>query len=319
MVLQPVPSYNNQALSSSSESDDGEPEISGKPKTAKPLKGILKKPKMIENVPEKKCNESVMPGLNENVKPSDNMLEDAVFTPVSDSQTGSQDFTESGAQSESRSSLEKSLISDDANEKKVFDAGVKPKRGILKRKGKFSSGDSGCDLNDTSRKESVGLSVRAMDLSEADSALDSPSQVSADIATKSCDIQQNGAFSFNNCSIQTANTSIPSYSENVPNISVVPRRRGILKNANRDPDKRLSACSTGSNSSADILDLSYDSFDNFLTSRFCNDTGSEISGSFGEEFRDVRLQGQEALRDDLFSYQEAKTVLQNALDICKDC
>ncbi|XP_045164782.2 NUAK family SNF1-like kinase 1 [Mercenaria mercenaria] len=334
MVLQPVPSYHNQTLSSSSESDDGEPQCSGKTKTVKPLKGILKKPKMTENVSEKKCNDSLMPNIertvNENVILADSQPSDeAVFNESPDNQTGSQisNLSESVSQSNQISNDiedDASVVADETSGKKVFDSRMMPKRSILKRKGKFSAGDSGCELNDLNRKDSVCLSVRPMDLSEADSALDSPDNVlphdniSMDKTRSSCDNLQLGAFSFGMTETLTSKDSQNlATAESVP-LSVIPRRRGILKNANRDSDKRLSACSTGSNSSADILDFSYDSFDEILKSRFCSDTSPKTSPDYGSDVRDLRLQGQAALQDDLFNYQEAKEVYQKALDICKD-
>jgi len=221
------------------------------------------------------------------------------------------------------SSTSDTLI-DGASSKKVpFDSQVMPKRGILKRKGKFSTGDSGCDLNDSnlSRKESVCLSVHPMDLSEVDSAIDSPDHLNVDrtfgASTTSVDTDsssaQSGAFVFG------ASESLPSRgctglisSDNVTvvtsNTSVVPRRRGILKGANRDSDKRLSACSIGSNSSADILDFSYDSSDEVLTNRFCT-TPSQRSPT--------TQMGDKHSQADLFNYAEASDICKKALELCQ--
>lgn len=325
MVLQPVQGYHNQALSSSSESD-GESDSSGKAKTVKPLKGILKKPKMTESAVER-CNDFMMPKmektLNENLLTADSpAADDAVFRDLSSyqpaSQTGS--LNKSGSQSKPIPNISNNeSVVDETSGKKVFDSQVMPKRGILKRKGKFSSGDSGCELNDLNKKDSVCLSAHPMDLSEADSAIDSPDNVlprdiiSADNSINICDSVQSGAFSFaTNETVSSKNIQYPASSETMP-VTVIPRRKGILKNANRDSDKRLSACSTGSNSSADILDFSYDSFDDILTSRFCGNTMPKTSPDYG-----VECQGQEALQDDLFDYQEAREVYRKALDICKD-
>lgn len=330
MVLQPVPSYHNQTLSSSSESDEGEQECNGKAKTVKPLKSILKKPKMTENFVDKRCNECLMPkystteiGITADSQPSD----DAVFNEFSDNQTDSHvsnlNETESQSNQIFDDTNDASVVADETSGKKVFDSRMMPKRGILKRKGKFSSGDSGCELNDLNRKDSVGLSVRPMDLSEADSALDSPDNVlpgdniSMDKTTRrSCDNLQLGAFSFGPSDTKKDGLNLTS-TDYIPT-AVIPRRKGILKNANRDSDKRLSACSTGSNSSADILDFSYDSFDEILKSRFCSDTSPKTSAGYGSDVRDLRLQGQAALNDVLFNVSEAKEVYQKALDICKD-
>jgi hypothetical protein len=327
MVLQPVPSYHNQSLSSSSESDDGEPECNGKVKTVKPLKSILKKPKMTENFVDKRCNESLMPKNDATENAGDSQpSDDAVFNESSDNQTDSQISNLSETESQSNQILndanDASVVADETSGKKVFDSSMMPKRGILKRKGKFSAGDSGCELNDLNRKDSVGLSVRPMDLSEADSALDSPDNIlpgdnnSTDKTRRSCDNLQLGAFSFGPSETKKDGLNLTS-ADYLPT-AVIPRRRGILKNTNRDSDKRLSACSTGSNSSADILDFSYDSFDEILKSRFCSDTLPKSSTDYGSDVRDLRLQGQAALHEDLFNYNEAKEVYQKALDICKE-
>ncbi|KAL4226645.1 NUAK SNF1-like kinase 1 [Mactra antiquata] len=319
MVLQPVSSYHNQTLSSSSESDDGETEASVK--TVKPLKGILKKPKMTDNISEKKCNVSrkqttdtscIVDDIdNEN---SDNL----VFSDNISNQTGSETnvsdeiVTQSNQSSNDSNNI--SATGDESNNKKVFDAQVMPKRGILKRKGKFSSGDSGCDLNELNKKDSAGLSVRQMDLSEPDSAIDSPGFATLDVNINQsktiCD-NISDTFSFD----RHGDRNIGSVQvDNVP-VTVVPRRKGILKNHNSD--KRLSACSTGSNSSADFLDFSYDSCDELLDTN-CRKTSSQYGKDYSLELRDVRVQGQAALQHQSFDYLEARDMCQQAQSLLKD-
>lgn len=325
MVLQPVPSFHNQTLSSSSESDDGEPDITSKPKIVKPLKGILKKPKMAEEhtraADYKRCNEVLpCPDSNEKENPQTMSMkeEDSVFKETVSSQPNSpcDNSSQSEISSDNLASIgaSQTLINSESAKKVPFDSQVKPKRSILKRKGKFSNGDSGCDLNDSNRKDSISVSVRPMDLSEADSALDSP-----DGANKFCPpvITQSyssepGAFAFSTSESLPIKNTVNTDSLTV---GTVPRRRGILKNANRDPDKRLSACSIGSNSSADILDFSYDSSDELLTNKFC-----PVQSKIPTDFKiDVAVSGcNSAISDDLFNYKEASEVCKKALEICQN-
>lgn len=328
MVLQPVPSYHNQTLSSSSESDEGESECAGKTKTIKPLKGILKKPKMTESALEKMCNDSSVPKMeslvNENVIPVDiQAADDTVFKDLPENQTGSHtsNLTSGSQSNQIPNDSGDAEVVDETSGKKLFDSRMMPKRGILKRKGKFSSGDSGCELNDLNKKDNMGLSIRPMDLS--DSAIDSPDNVLhrdsiSDNTKNLCDNLQIGAFSFGtNETLTTKDGQFPTSTDGVP-LTVIPRRKGILKNANRDSYKRLSACSTGSNSSADILDFSYDSFDDILTSRFCGNTLPKTEADCGAEFQDVQMQAQDALQDDLLNYQKTKEVYQEAVKLSKD-
>lgn len=318
MVLQPVSSYHNQTLSSSSESDDGEPESGGGTKTVKPLKGILKKPKMTDNVSDKKCNGSKKQTTDNSCTVEYNDAENVdnpVFLEVESTQTGSQTASSKEFMSQSNQlshdSNGASAIVNDSNGKRVFDAQVMPKRGILKRKGKFSSGDSGCELNELNKKDNACLSVRPMDLSEPDSAIDSPGFTALDAnngcSKNICDDLE-GTFKFEGDSNKVNNLT-PA--DNVP-VTVVPRRKGILKNS----DKRLSACSTGSNSSADILDFSYDSCDEFLETHCRRSSRSGID--YGLEFRDVRIQGQAALHHDSIDYHEAQEVYQKAHSLLKE-
>lgn len=128
---------------------------------------------------------------------------------------------------------------------------------------------------------------------------------------------------------------------------VVRRRKGILKNTgssgNRnslidDARKRLSIGSLSSNSSADILDLSYDSGDGEQFAARCLSTfagtgpsdgvsmepGDRNSFSLEGEFTALSLDGlsgglypatQTPLDERLFQYAEAKQVLQQAVSL----
>lgn len=326
MVLQPVPGFHNQTLSSSSsESDEGESDTACKPKLVKPLKGILKKPKMSEDKPKisdsKRCNDLMMPNkdVNENKKPVEVPMkeDDSVFKEALLAQPSPpcDNHSQSEVQSDNLTTtrdIDNTAVTESA--KKVpFDSQVMPKRGILKRKGKFSTGDSGCDLNDLSRKDnSVSLSVRPMDLSEVDSAIDSPDGLHKFCAPHPSDV---GAFSFQAIESQSQRSCSDVVTSDNGTSLVIPRRRGILKNANRDSDKRLSACSIGSNSSADILDFSYDSSDEILTTRFCHSTSKSPVDFIGDV--DDRNSGH-ILQDDLFSYREAREVCKKALEITKN-
>ena len=321
MVPQPIPSFHNQPLSSSSSESEAELDTDStcKPKTVKPLKGILKKPKMAEEKTKlsdiKWCNDIVMPNIDMNEKETLNDMpfkdEDCVFKDTVDAQSTS--ICDNHSQTEI---LSNDLLSTDASEatesaKKVpFDSQVMPKRGILKRKGKFSTGDSGCDLNDSSRKDSVNLSVRPMDLGEADSALDSPNSSSANEFSPPTITTSDSlaTFSLDANEPQTTKPSIV-VSDSVTTSTVIPRRWG-MKNYNRDSDKRLSACSIGSNSSADILDFSYDSSDEVLA-RFCRTPSKNMLDV------DTDVIESTPLPDDLFNYDEAREICKKALEICK--
>ncbi|KAH3892563.1 NUAK family SNF1-like kinase 1 [Dreissena polymorpha] len=342
MVLQPVPGFQNQALSSSSsESDDGEPSGITKPKTAKPLKGILKKSKMADEKRlfanglsraaenRSRSNEVSETGLDrcEKENPADcqTLGDDSVFNEVPQSQTGAtqSDNQENNEDQSSSSSPENTcssskVESSQSANKIPFNSQVQPKRGILKRKGKFSAGDSGCDLNDSIRKESMTLTVRPMDLSDGDSALDSPDNVNkfgAQPMVVGARISK-GAFNFPSNESLASNATLVTTASGMASL-VVPRRKGILKNSSRDPDKRLSACSIGSNSSADFLDLSYDSSDDILT-KFVKNPSVCAPLNIGFEVQEIHTERCEVLQTDVIDYAEAKVVYQNALEICKN-
>ena len=309
MVLQPVPPCPNERLSSDS---DGEPDTSARPKTQRPLKGILKKPKMTDSRSE---SNSLIPCNENSVPVKSHSDSDSVFNSATKEETGSHTACESADQSGAQSS-ETSL---DLN-KKIFDAQRMPARSILKRKGKYSSGDSGCELNDSKSKTS-SISSYSMDLS--DSMIDSPDYLSA-ISSKDCrkgsGNLNSGAFDF---IIQQESSlkSTCSSNSDVPdglNIVVVPRRRGILKNRSQskeDADKRLSTCSIGSNSSADILDFSYDSCEDLLSPHYYRQQSPRSSAEYE---RDSSADRQEQKYDDSITYEDAKQVYTKALEICKN-
>ena len=309
MVLQPVPPCPNERLSSDS---DGEPDTSARPKTQRPLKGILKKPKMTDSRSESNspipCNENSVPVKSH----SDS---DSVFNSATKEETGSHTACESADQSGAQSS-ETSL---DFN-KKIFDAQRMPARSILKRKGKYSSGDSGCELNDSKSKTS-SISSYSMDLS--DSMIDSPDYLSA-ISSKDCRKGSGslnpGAFDFIIQQESSLKSTCSSNSDVVDglNIVVVPRRRGILKNRSQskeDADKRLSTCSIGSNSSADILDFSYDSCEDLLSPHYYRQQSPRSSAEYEQ---DSSADRQEQKYDDSITYEDAKQVYTKALEICKN-
>lgn len=317
MVLQPVPACSNERLSSDS---DGEPESSARPKTQRPLKGILKKPKMNDS----RVEPSSSVARNENSNPltlqtgSELVSDSAKNQDQTDSSMILESDKETVSQSESKSS-EVFSPETDISAKKIFDAQRMPVRSILKRKGKFSAGDSGCELNDSKSKTS-SISSNPMDLSEVDSAIESPDYSSA-ISTKDTKNSGNslntGAFDFAIQQESTVKSSSNSEVGDGMNVTVVPRRKGILKNRNQskdEADKRLSACSVGSNSSADILDFSYDSYEDFLSPHYFRQRSPRSSTEYdGIEFF---AENQEQ-RCDNISYEEVKDVYTKALEICK--
>lgn len=318
MVLQPVPACSNERLSSDS---DGEPESSARPKTQRPLKGILKKPKMNDS----RVEPSSSIAKNENSNPltlqtgSELVSDSAKNQDQSDSSMILESDKQTLSQSESKSN-EVFSPETDVSAKKIFDAQRMPVRSILKRKGKFSAGDSGCELNDSKSKTS-SISSNPMDLSEVDSAIESPDYSSA-ISTKDTKNSGNslntGAFDFAIQQESTVKNGSNSEVGDGMNITVVPRRKGILKNRNQskdEADRRLSACSVGSNSSADILDFSYDSYEDLLSPHYFRQRSPRSSTEYdGIEFF---AESQEQQSDNI-SYEEVKDVYTKALEICKN-
>jgi len=70
------------------------------------------------------------------------------------------------------------------------------------------------------------------------------------------------------------------------------------------------------NSSADILDFSYDSSDERLSTDYFQRDSPKMSVDYGSEIRDLRLQGQAELFTG--NRQEAEEVLKQALEISKN-
>ncbi|XP_060062977.1 NUAK family SNF1-like kinase 1 [Ylistrum balloti] len=247
-ILKPVTLRPNQSLSSDSE---GELDM----KSAKPLKSILKKPsngstssnnsRSSEDTCDTACRETKCLGSLPSVEAQD------THCAYNDSMT----LPEQGP--EVFCSVTEGASNSSEEVKKVFDSEKKPARGILKRKGKFSGGDSGCVLNENGVKSPVESEKRentamTYNLSDIDQVLRG-----GDSTASTSQICRNPASDFVHSS--ASHTQTDSVSEQT--VTVVPRR-GILKShGNTDARKRLSACSIGSNSSAEILDFSYDSGD----------------------------------------------------------
>ena len=318
MVLQPMPPCQNERLSSES---DGELEPSARPNTQQPLKGILKKPKMTDSRVESKSTVA----RNENSVPlKSHSGNESVYTSATQEWIGSDVPIKLGNESNFHSGSQSGEIfssNADSNGKKIFDAQRMPARSILKRKGKFSSGDSGCELND-SKSKSSSISSNSVDLSEVDSAIDSPdytSAISSKDSRKDSGSLTSSAFDFMLQRESSVNSGSSSDIGEGLNIAVLPLRKGILKNRNQSKDeanKRLSACSIGSNSSADMLDFSYDSYEDLLSPHYYRQQSPHSSGEY-EGDSSVSSDRHRQL-DDFVTYEEAKQVYTKALEICKN-
>ncbi|KAK3608352.1 hypothetical protein CHS0354_030809 [Potamilus streckersoni] len=309
-VLKPVSRCQNQGTSSSSESE-GELETSQQPKPAQPLKGILKKPKIADPREGSKI-------VKENLNPFQSC--------------NTESFCVSGATNaqpvSSQMSTEDSVFM--ADTKKVFDSERKPIRGILKRKGKFSSGDSGCSLADISRKSpdltpEKSKSLEVLSQCEVDSAIDSPDHLSSN-PSKDKSTLMSGAFNFildkachnPDCGITKSQQC------DCDNVTIVQKRKGILKSRNQseETEKRLSVCSLGSNSSADILNFSYDSSEELRYSPNELNSQSHHNGhesNMSQNFMDFD-QGPYASKtpnDSKFDIREKQDLYQKALEISK--
>ncbi|XP_046340332.2 NUAK family SNF1-like kinase 1 [Haliotis rufescens] len=253
--------------------------------------------------------------------------------------------------------------------KKVFDSERKPRRGILKRRGKFSGGDSGCDMrDDLARKmedeESPKRASDCEDLSyeDCDINIDLSKTSSSTPNLGSCDVMEECVVHTlpshkETDVVQSGNVTssisicISSDRENFSNnpqtvctcstTKVVRRRKGILKKGGstmEDPRNRLSVGSLSSNSSADILDLSFDSADGeqfigkydrqSLKRESQNISPLATEGPrfeafpLSDDFSALNLEGgsqpqTKALYDDrMFDIEEARQVYRQALDIC---
>lgn len=202
--------------------------------------------------------------------------------------------------------------------------GDKKPRSILKRKGKFSGGDSGCVLNETGSKspssDSKENSDMTYNLSDIDNALND-----LDDQDSSLSIKRNAAadFVYDNAPSETVESGTTT-------VNVVPRRGILKKTSQTDQKKRWSACSVGSNSSADMLDFSYDSGDDAYQFNLPGclslsnnklsdidkldilDSGDELVNNLRDENR------QEGDDTALFPQEEAAIVLQQALKLCNN-
>lgn len=248
-ILKPVTLRHNHSLSSDSE---GEIDI----KSAKPLKSILKKPsngstssnnsRSSDDPCDTACRETKYQGSVPSVEAAgpQGAYTDSMTMP----EQGPEVFCSSA----------EGAVNSSEEVKKVFDSEKKPARGILKRKGKFSGGDSGCVLNENGVKspgesDTKENNTMTYNLSDIDQVLRG-----GDSTAPTTQICRNQASDFvhSSSALQTQTDNIAERS-----VTVVPRR-GILKpHGGTDARKRLSACSIGSNSSAEILDFSYDSGD----------------------------------------------------------
>ncbi|KAK3103513.1 hypothetical protein FSP39_019786 [Pinctada imbricata] len=255
-VLKPI-SFRSSSTSLSSDSEC-ESELA---KSAQPLKSILKKPKL-----DCRSSDSVFDSARSK-GPLQPVLNNVDCNSVND--TG---LKECATQSNS-----------DDGSKKVFDSEKKPARSILKRKGKFSGSDNEFTPNENGARNSESDTKENMDmaynLSDIEAALDS-TDGKDDVSQTPAHVCRAPAADFvpvNNNTQMTNHDCIP-YSS----IDVVPRRGILKKTSQTDQRKRWSACSGGSNSSADILDFSYDSSDEHymnVTKCFHPRRDSSLSGS----------------------------------------
>lgn len=210
----------------------------------------------------------------------------------------------------------------DSHDSDKRDNDKKP-RSILKRKGKFSGGDSGCVLNETGSKspnsdtkENAEMTYNLSDIDNALSAL----EIEVD---SSSSIKRNAAADF----VYNDNAQNGTLESGTTTVNVVPRRGILKKTSQTDQRKRWSACSVGSNSSADMLDFSYDSGDDayqFNLPGCLSDSENKLSNIDKLDILDnenelVRSKNQHENGDmGLFQTEEATIVLQQALKICNN-
>ena len=112
-------------------------------------------------------------------------------------------------------------------------------------------------------------------------------------------------------------------------VVVVPRRGILKKSSHTDPKKRLSACSTGSNSSADILDFSYDSGDeNYDSLSKCPQMSREGSLVGISNFEDMNSEGEllntmtqkdyDNDENEFLDSEKAREIYEKAMEIVKE-
>lgn len=318
-ILKPVSARHNASLSSDSE---GENDTNNKNGQTQPLKGILKKPKTSSTGGTSSDDPLVSPDSRSKVP----------FQPVighDNSATNSVGDTDSMRMPESGPEVfctgsDISVSGDES--KKVFDSEKKPARGILKRKGKFSGGDSGCILNEVGNKSPSSDSkenvrdTNAYNLSDIENAL------------RPVEKSNNECLCQSSASDFVSSKNSDNTTELEASVAAVPRRSILKKTSQSDNRKRLSACSVGSNSSADILDFSYDSSDeNCIHISKClqeyrngNLSGEDNSETFDrldfcQSPRSKNPSGQSNAADDsgLFDPEEARHIYKQALEISR--
>ncbi|KAJ8301854.1 hypothetical protein KUTeg_020841 [Tegillarca granosa] len=317
-ILKPVSARHNASLSSDSE---GENDTNNKNDKKQPLKGILKKPKTSSTgtssddplvSPDSRSKVPFQPVIGHN-NSATNSIGNTDFVRVAESGpevfcTGS-DISVSGDES-----------------KKVFDSEKKPARGILKRKGKFSGGDSGCILNE------VGNKSPSSDSKENDRDMNTYNLSDIENALRPVEKSNNECLCQSSASDFVSTKNSDNTTDIDASVAAVPRRSILKKTSQSDNRKRLSACSVGSNSSADILDFSYDSSDeNCIHISKClqeyrngNLSGEENSETYNRlEFcqspRSKNPSGQSNAADDsgLFDPEEARHLYKQALEISR--
>lgn len=316
-ILKPVVHRQVQSLSSDSEGEsDG---ITN----SKPLKSILKKPKTSHNKNEpSKTRITVSQNSTSDCTPErDNSLQgdnSSLHSNCSEGVFNGSDVSNSSEES-----------------KRVFDSEKKPKRGILKRKGKFSGGDSGCFLAGSNSTKSLDSDTNSLELDNGHSySLDDidhvlKSQNECQSQTTNDDRRNSAPESMSSDRPSSCNTSSTSQS----------RRKGILKRRKHrdrqtdDARKRLSIGSLSSNSSADLLNFSYDSCEEQVMTHFYKSQDNElpVSHSSTVSLEDCQVQIESlqltdsSYHDDhdnvndneVFSLKQVEDVYKKALEICQ--
>ena len=244
----------------------------------------------------------------------------------------------------------------------VFDSTKKPKRGILKNKHRYTGSDSGCvmdcsvtvlDGRPDSPEKNDAVFDNSYDLTDIESVLDG---IEADLKSV---VGQSKAIT---CDKIHKDVSVGKYQsqdgfqENTElsrakDQPVLTRRRGILKRhgkfSSSDETKRYSLGSQSSNSSADVLDFSYDSAEenyignakpnpettdhayakNTCTEAFegqvVNGKTYDVISKFDDVIHKIDLLSDElcdagSFHDDgsIFDLAEAEDVYKKALEIC---
>ncbi|KAL5014855.1 hypothetical protein ScPMuIL_009125 [Solemya velum] len=310
-ILKPVVHRQVQSLSS-----DSEGESDGK-SNAKPLKSILKKPKTShKNEPTKTQSTVGRNSASDSTPEGDNS---SLHSNCSENVFNGSDVSNSSEES-----------------KRVFDSEKKPKRGILKRKGKYSGGDSGCFLASSNSTKSLDSDTNSLELNAGHSySLDDIDHVlnshnESQSHTKNEDRR--------NSAPERSSSEGPSSCEAV-GTSRRNRQKSILKRRSHgdqqahDARKRLSIGSLSSNSSADLLDFSYDSSEEQVMTHFYQTQDSEVQHNTSSpislencqnQIENLQLQDMnyiskhDSLEDsEVFSLKQVEEVYKKALEICQ--